>query len=133
MKRSKMMIVAIPVMALILAALIILRVLGVFDMNSGTRIGFAGNSTFHKYEGHYVKINGTFSHTLRPSKGNEVLHCEIRTDSGEVTITVTEIKTGKTILEEVVKDNRDFDYPADGNVRIRLKTSGHSGSYIFEY
>ena len=133
MKKNVFMIVAVPLMAVILIVIIVLKATGNLETNSGTRIGFVGSSTFHKYEGSYAKISGKFSHGLTPSKDATKLHCEIKTSSGELTVEIVNRSTKETILTKTVSGNEEFDVPADGKVTVRLTTNGHTGSYKFTY
>ena len=133
MKRTYSMIMIIGVMAAVLILLVVLRTTGSVSLNSGTRIGFAGNATTHKYTASYVEIKGVFSHTLSPSKDSDTLHCEVKTEKGSLHLTVTERSGGAVLLDKEITENVEFDLKADGRVFVKMETSGHSGSYLFEY
>ncbi len=133
MRKQVNMKVAIPAMIIILVLLIVYKVFGVGTLSSGMKLGFAGNSTFHTYEGSYSKIIGIFSHSLTPSKNSDEIACVIKTKSGSLTVTITEKESGETIYEETVTDSKSFAVPASGKVKIVLKTGSHSGSYKFTY
>ena len=125
--------IAIPVMLGILALFIILKSFGLMTFRSGTRFGFAGNDGIHKYNGSYVKITGTMPHSLRPSKDSAAVHCEISTSSGTLHVQITQKNNNKVILDKEISGNESFDVPAEGTVKIKLETEGHSGSYSFKY
>ena len=133
MNRKTVMTITIAVMAAVLVLLVVLRLTDSIDVNSGVRIGSVGNSTMHKFNASYVEIKGKFSHTLSPSKNSDTLHCKITTDSGSIHVTVTERSGGDVILDKEISENAEFDLTASGKVRVKLETSGHSGSYSFEY
>ncbi len=119
--------------AAIIAIVLIVKFVFGLGFNSGTRIGFAGNSTFHKYAGSYVSISGTFGHNLYPSKGSSAVLCEVRTESGELTVQIADAKTKDVIFEKTISENEIFEVPAEEKVMITLKTEKHKGSYEFTY
>ncbi|MBP5332457.1 MAG: hypothetical protein J6Y89_11470 [Lachnospiraceae bacterium] len=134
--RTKMNInmkIAIPVMAAILVLLIILKIFGFGSENSGMQYGYIGNSTFHTYEGRYVKITGNFSHKLKPSDDSTAIHCEITTESGELHVEIIQTSDDKVIFDKTISTNETFEVPADGKVKIKLSTEAHEGSYTFKY
>jgi hypothetical protein len=133
MKDRKAFAMKCLIAAIILAIVLIVKFVFGAGFNSGTRIGFAGNSTFHKYAGSYVSISGTFSHTLFPSKGASAVLCEIKTESGDLTVTVTDQKTKEVIFEKTFSGDETFEVPAEGKVNITLTTKKHKGSYSFTY
>ena len=133
MKKNMNMKIAIPVMAAVLILLIALRATGVISPTMGTKIGFAGNSTFHTYSGSYVKISGSFAHTLRPSGDSDSIRCEITTKSGSLHVEIIQNDGDKVLYDEIISGNETFDLAADGKVKIKLTTDGHEGSYRFEY
>ncbi|MCR5388381.1 MAG: hypothetical protein K6E56_03955 [Lachnospiraceae bacterium] len=125
--------IAIPVMVGILILLIALKATGLMPSSSGVTIGFVGNTTLHTYSGTYAKIKGTHSHILRPSKGSDTVHCEIKTREGEVHVEISEKDSKNLLMATDVSDDETFDVKASGKVRITLVTDGHSGSYLFKY
>ena len=125
--------IAIPVMAVVIILLIVLKATGAITFRSGIRIGFAGNDGLHKYNGTYTKITGTMKHTLRPSKGSDTLHCEITTKSGTLHVEVIQKDDGTVLYDQDISGNETFDLKASGKVAINLTTDGHSGSYLFQY
>ncbi|MCR5322722.1 MAG: hypothetical protein K6E85_05590 [Lachnospiraceae bacterium] len=130
---KKNMKIAIPVMAAVLVLLIVLRATGLMEFNSGVKLGFAGNSTFHKYNGTYLKITGHFSHDLRPSKDSDSIHCEITTESGDLHVEIVQKDDGKILCDKLISGDETFDLKAEGKVRVNLETEGHEGSYRFSY
>ena len=133
MKKKLGLKATIPVLLAVLVLMVVLKSFGLLTFRSGVRIGFAGNNGLHIYEGSYVKIMGTMIHDLKPSKGSDHLHCEVKTDSGTLHVLIEQRSDGKVLLDREISDNLDLDIEADGKVRIKLTTSEHSGSYRFEY
>ncbi len=133
MKKNINMKIAIPVMAAVLILLIVLRATGLMEFNSGVKLGFAGNSTFHKYNGTYLKITGHLSHDLRPSKDSDSIHCEITTKSGDLHVKIVQKDDDKVLCDKLITGNETFDLKAEGKVRVSLETEGHEGSYKFTY
>lgn len=129
----KNMKIAIPVMVVVLAVLVVLKAVGMLNINSGVRLGFVGNDGFHKYNGRYSKISGSFTHTLSPSKDSDTLHCVIKTESGILHVEITEKSTNTVLLDKDFSEDEEFDLQASGRVRIRLTTDEHKGSYLFQY
>lgn len=133
MKRTGNLKVMIPVMVLILAALVLLKIFAPGSMRSGTRLGFIGNDGIHKFNGKYSKITGTSTHTLSPSKDSDTIHCVITTKSGSLSVKITEKESGRVVYEKDIDGDEEFDVKADGKVKVALSTDGHSGSYLFQY
>ena len=133
MNRKTVMTITLAVMAAVLVLLVVLRLTGSIEVNSGVRIGFVGNSTLHKYKASYAEIKGKFSHSLSPSKNSDTVRCKITTDSGSVHVTITEKSGGAVLLDKEISENVEFDVKATGKVKIKIESSGHSGSYQFEY
>lgn len=136
MKRHVNMKIAIPVMGGILILLVILKALGIpgiGTLNSGTRMGFVGNDSIHKYNGTYHSIKGTFIHSLSPSKDSNSIHCEVQSKSGSLHVVILEKESGNVIFEQEIFGDAEFDVAAGGKVKITLTTQGHEGSYLFQY
>ena len=133
MKRNMNMKTAIPVMVVVLILLIVLKATGLMEFRSGTRIAFAGNSTFHRYSGAYKMIKGLMTHDLKPSKGSESIHCEITTKSGNLHVEIVQKSDGKVLYDNTVSGDETFDLPAEGKVKVSLETEEHEGSYLFTY
>ena len=125
--------IAVPAAIVILIVLIVLKVFVLDNLDSGTRIGFVGNSTSHVYEGSYSKITGTFSHRMSPSGGSSSVHCEVTTTSGSLQVDVLDADINEVIYSMICNGNEVFDVPVIGKIKIRLLTDGHSGSYRFTY
>ena len=133
MKKNMNMKVAIPVMVGVLVLVIILKSFGLLTFRSGMRLGFSGNDGVHKFNGSYSKISGIMTHTLRPSKDSNTIHCEITSKSGSLHVLITQKDDDKVILDKEFTGNETFDLTAEGKVTVKLSTSGHSGSYSFKY
>lgn len=133
MKKNVSMKVAIPVMLGVLILMVVLKSFGLITFRSGIRIGFAGNDGIHKFNGSYTKISGSMSHNLRPSKDSTAIHCEITTKSGDLHVLITQTEDEKVVCDKVITGNETFDISAEGKVKIKINTEGHSGSYLFEY
>ena len=133
MRKNVSMKVAIPVMLGVLILMVVLKSFGLITFRSGIRIGFAGNDGIHKFNGSYTKISGSMSHNLRPSKDSTAIHCEITTKSGDLHVLITQTEDEKVVCDKVITGNETFDISAEGKVKIKINTEGHSGSYLFEY
>ncbi len=133
MKKKPNIITTVAIMAGVLILLIVLKGAGLMTINSGIRLGFAGNSTLHTFAGKYLKLSGSTSHVLSPSKDSAGLHCEIHTESGSLTVQITDSKDGSVLLEKEISGDEVFDVPATAKVKVKLSTSGHKGSYSFKY
>ena len=120
MRKNLSMKVAIPVMAVILILLIILKASGLFPIYSSTSVGFWGNDGIHTFNGSYKKITA-------------VVHCEITTKTGTLHVTITQQGDDKVLCDRDIQCDETFDIPADGKVKVQLSTEEHSGSYLFKY
>lgn len=133
MKQRISLKIAIPVMAVILIILIVLKAGGYMNFSSGTKLGFVGNSTGHTYSGRYSRISGTFGKTLSPSKDSKSIHCEIHTESGSIHVLITDAGTDEVLFDSEISSDEQFDLEASSKVKIKITTSGHKGSYLFKY
>ena len=133
MKRKTLMTITIVIMAALLVLLVVLKVTDSIEINSGVRLSFVGSSTSHTYKASYLEVRGKFTHTLKPSKDSDTLHCYITTEKGSVHVTITQKADGTVPLDKEISENVEFDLKATGKVKIILETSSHSGSYLFEY
>ena len=125
--------ITLPALVIALIVLIVLKATGAITFRSGTRIGFVGNNTLHKFTGTYAKITGFMSHTLSPSKDSNTLHCEITTKSGSLHVEII-LKEDNTVLyDKEISGDENFDLNVSGKVIIKLSTETHSGSYLFQY
>ncbi|MCR5249263.1 MAG: hypothetical protein K6E50_01510 [Lachnospiraceae bacterium] len=123
----------IPIMLAILAVIIVLKLIGIGPFNSGIRLGFAGSAGLHDFKASYLKISGTFSDTLFASDGSSSVHGEIETESGSLSVRISDISGETVFFEKEISGSESFDVPAEGRVRITLKTEAHSGKYLFTY
>ena len=133
MKKKANMKIAIPVMIGILALVIILKCFGLITFRSGMRLGFVGNDGIHTFNGSYSKISGTMTHSIRPSKDSDSVHCEITTKSGTLHVVISRKDNGEVLLDKDISGDETFDVTAGGTVRVELSTEEHSGSYRFKY
>lgn len=133
MKKKVNMKIMVPVMVAILVFAIVLKGFGLMTFRSGMRIGFAGNDGIHKYNGSYLKITGTMSHSLRPSKDSTTVHCEVTTKSGSLHVLITQKSDGKALIDKEISGDEVFDVTAEGVINVKLSTEEHSGSYLFKY
>ncbi len=133
MKKKPNIVTTIAILAGVLILVIVLKAAGLMSFNSGVRLGFAGSSTLHSFTGKYAKLMGSTSHVLSPSKDSTGLHCEIHTESGSVTVLITDKKDGSVIFEKEISGDEVFDVPATSKVKVKVSTTGHKGSYSFKY
>ncbi|MCR5823121.1 MAG: hypothetical protein K6G60_01710 [Lachnospiraceae bacterium] len=125
--------ITIPIMILILAGVIVIKAAGLIGDQSGLRMGFSGNTTFHRYNGTYSRITGSFEHILFPSSGADAVLCSVTTKSGELTVRIEDYKTKTVLFEKTISGDEEFEVPASKTVRIYLDTDDHRGSYGFKY
>ena len=124
---------SLPLMALILALIVVARVAFPGAFRSGVRIGFVGNDSLHSFTGKYVKLTGTSTHTISPSKDSSVIHCEFTSESGTLHVEITEKDSETVICDRDITEDTELDVQATGKVKIKLSTEGHKGSYSFKY
>lgn len=102
---------------------------GSVNYSHGSKLGFVGSSTSHRFVAHYKSINGVFTQTLNVKDGT--LDIEIETTGGVLNVLITDSQ-GNVLFDE--KDVQDLttSIPVEGKVRIELNAEKHSGSYSFE-
>ena len=126
----------IPVMAIALIMIAVVKFWGPVKVNSLSKIGFVGNDGIHGFNGSYHSIHGYSKHTLSPSKGSDGLEVMIHTESGQLHVTVTEKDGGKVIFEDTYSEEgseESFVLHPEGKVIVEFEASKHSGSYKFKY
>ena len=126
----KKIIVSIATAVLIVGFIVVMNIAtGGPVLRSGVRIGYAGNELPHSWTGSYASIKGNFSKSLTP-KG-DVLTIEVSTTSGELTVEITNADK-EVIYTNTFTDTQTVELPVTGKVKIKLTTSGHSGSFSFK-
>ena len=73
------------------------------------------------------------THSLKPSKDSNAVHCEITTKSGTLRVQIIQKDGDKTVFDKEITGDETFDVTAEGTIKVKISTEGHSGSYRFEY
>ena len=98
-------------------------------ISSGSKFGFAGSSTPGSWTGTYASIKGTFSRSFTVKDG--IINVEITTKEGDLTVEITD-ENKAVIYSNTFTGDETVQVPAEGKVKIKLTTKGHSGSYSFK-
>ena len=126
---TKKVLKAVAAAVFVVVLVIVMKFTGCAAFRSGIRIGYAGSELPHSWTGSYSSIKGYFSKSLTP-KG-DTLNIEITTTSGELEVEITNADK-EVIYTNTFTDNQTVELPVTGKVKIKLSTSGHSGSFSFK-
>lgn len=98
-----------------------------------TRIGFSGYGYRERVDDQqwtasYNLMSGRMKHTIKPTDSQNTLHIEAVTNSGSLSIKITD--TDKNIIfdEENIKTG-SFDVSISGNASVVIKADKHKGSF----
>lgn len=116
--------IIIIVVALIAAA----NFFGIGTMRSATRIGYVGTDGFRSWTASYTLLDGTLTHTIRPKNPPEILHVEVVTEDGAISIEMKDAD-GNVIFDEDNIGTASFDIEVSGKVVVHIEADKHKGSF----
>ncbi|MBR7056020.1 MAG: hypothetical protein IKI17_02910 [Oscillospiraceae bacterium] len=125
--RSAILIVVV-VFALIAAA----RFIGIGTTRSATRIGYVDKGGWHDWSASYTLLDGTLQHTLRPTLSDNLLHINVKTESGTISIEIKDTD-GKIVFQQENLDTKEFDVDVEEKVSVVIYAKGHKGSFGFSF
>ena len=116
--------IIIVVAALIAAA----NFFGIGTMRSATRIGYAEHGGRQSWSASYKMLDGKMKHTTRPKDSQKTLHIEIVTESGTLSIEITD-EDGNVVFDENNAETSAFDVPVSGKAVVRIDAERHKGGF----
>lgn len=114
----------VTVIALIVAA----NFLGIGTMRSAIRIGYVGNDGWRNWSASYILLNGTMQHTIRPKTSPDILHIEVETEEGTISIEIKDTD-GNIIFDGNDIGTTSYEVEVPGKVTIKIVADNHKGSF----
>ena len=113
----------------ILVPLLAGPLLGLTASGSGLRVGYSDSFTGDTWQARYQLLTGFRERVVNTSGDPATLHAEITTESGSVSLTVTDI-LGNVVFSQKDIPTSTFEIEIPGKVTIRVTGSGHRGSFL---
>lgn len=124
-KNRKSMILLVLVVVVVVAAA---SYLGLGTTRSGMRIGYAGNEGLRGWSGNYMLMDGTFRHTIWPKTIPTILHLDVKTEAGTISIEMTDAD-GAVLFDEENMVTGSFDIAVESHVKVRIDADQHKGGF----
>lgn len=122
---------AILIALIIIACIAAANFLGIGTMRSATRIGYVEHDGWRNWSASYTMLDGKMKHTIRPKDSQKMLHIEVVTEDGSISIEITE-KDGNVIFDEDNIENTTYDVNVSGKVVVHIEADKHKGSFDIE-
>ncbi len=103
--------------------------LGIEGTRSATRIGYVGTEGWSSWTGRYSSLDGTMKKSIHPK--TDVLHIEVKTDSGLISIEIQDTD-GNIIFDESNIKTASFNVDVSGKVTVKIAADSHKGSFSIE-
>lgn len=116
---------------IIIACIAAVKFSGAGATRSSSGIGYLEHSGPQNWSADYLMLDGTIKHTIRPEPDQKALHIEVVTESGGISVEVTD-KEGNTVFHEDHMQSADYDVTISGNVVVRVDADKHKGSFSIE-
>lgn len=115
-----------------LVVIVFIAVAGYFGIGT-TRIGFSGYGyreriDDQRWTASYNMLSGRMKHTIKPKDSQDTLHIDVVTDSGSLSIKVTDTHKNIIFDEENIKTG-SFDVNISGKISVIVKADDHKGSF----
>lgn len=130
-RKSKSIRSAILIVFIVVACIAIANFLGIGTVRSATRIGYMEHSGWRNWSASYTMLDGKMKHTIRPKDIQKVLHIDVVTEGGSISITITD-KDGNVIFDEDNIKTNTYDVNVSGKVVVCIEADNHKGSFNIE-
>ncbi len=105
---------------------------GLTARGSGLRVGYSDSFHGNAWQARYLLLTGFRERTVNISNEPAILHAEITTESGTVSLTVTDMDGNVIFFREAIPSTA-FDINIPGKVTVRVTGTGHKGSFILSW
>lgn len=102
------------------------QTLGIGSAVSATRIGYVESGGYSSWSVKYISLNGSMRRSIHPKE--DVLHIEVKTDSGSISIEMQDAD-GNVIFDEDDIGTASFDVEVSGKVVVWIMADSHKGSF----
>lgn len=118
--------------ALIAAACIAaVNFLGIGKNCPVTRIGYTEHGGWRNWSASYTMLDGKIEHTIHPKDTQKMLHIDVATENGSISIEITD-KNGNIVLDEDNIETAVQDVYVSGKVVVCIEAAKHKGSFSIE-
>lgn len=129
--KPKSLISAMLIVLIVIACIAAANFLGIGTIRSGTRIGYMEHSGWRNWSANYTMLDGKLQHTIRPDDTQKRLHLDVFTESGSISIKITD-KDGNIIFDQEKMETAAYDVDISGKVVVCIEADKHKGSFNIE-
>lgn len=116
------------IVAAVVAAIAAARFFGIGTFRSAIRVGYTGSEGQDSWSASYILLDGWLERTLRLGDTPVTLHIRTETDSGSISVRITD-PGGRLLFDENCMENASFDLEASGSVIVRITAENHTGGF----
>lgn len=117
---------AVLITCVCLAVLFISQLFGFANTKTAWRIGYFANEGRYHWSAKYHMLDGEMAKTIHAMTEPDILHIEVETISGELSVTVQD-KQGNVLSEEKSIPTSAYDVEIPGDVRVTVRADNHKG------
>lgn len=129
--KPKSLSLAMLIVLIVIACIAAANFLGIGTIRSGTRIGYIEHSGWRNWSASYTMLDGKLQHTIRPNDTQKRLHLDVFTESGSISIKITD-KDGNLIFDQEKMETATYDVDISGKVVVCIEADKHKGSFNIE-
>lgn len=122
---------AILIVLIVIVCIATANFLGIGTIRSAARIGYIEHGGWRDWSASYTMLDGKMKHTIRPKGTQKMLHIEVVTDDGSISIEIID-KDGNVIFDEDSIETAAYDVNVSGKVVVRVEADKHKGSFNIE-
>lgn len=119
-------------MWIVLAAVVLVVIIGGRSLSSGLKIGFVQNNTSSQWKASYHFLSGTQQRDIKLGEGPHTLNVVIETTKGTLDMTITG-EDGQTYYEGKQLPTSSFAVDVNGNVIVKIHAENHRGRYALQW
>lgn len=123
---------AILIVAVVIVLIVVTRYIGIGTTRNATRVGYVDKGGWHDWSASYTLLDGTLQHTLRPISSDNLLHINVKNESGTLSIEVKNAG-GDVVFQEENLDTGEYDMYVSEKVTVIVRAKGHKGSFSFNF
>ena len=123
---------AILIVAVVIVLIVVTRYIGIGTTRNATRVGYVDKGGWHDWSASYTLLDGTLQYTLRPRSSDNLLHINVKNESGTLSIEVKNAG-GDVVFQEENLDTGEYDMYVSEKVTVIVRAKGHKGSFSFNF
>lgn len=118
----------VGMIAVVLAAILIMKALGLGSFRSGLRIGYVGQEGRHSWTAEYALLDGTMTHSLIPDSEADTLVIETLTQNGILAVEVRDAD-GQILFSSPDLGTQTTAVEIAGKVSVHIHADRHQGRF----